>query len=121
MSSTTVAPPLRHCAPAVPRSIALLERLRAWSYYRTADAAGKRDLRVDFLRGFCVFAMVVDHIGGDSWLYALTGGNRFYVSAAEGFIFISGLVMGQAYHAKVERSGLVEAMLEALRRARTLY
>ena len=44
--------------------------------------------------------MVVDHFGGDSWLYAITGGNRFYVSAAEGFIFISGFVMGQAYRAQ---------------------
>src|SRR5438132_8303036 len=121
MSSTTVAPPLRHCAPAVPRSIALLERLRAWSYYRTADAASRRDLRVDLLRGFCIFAMVVDHFGGDSWLYALTGGNRFYVSAAEGFIFISGFVMGQAYRSKRDRAGLTSAMAEALQRARTLY
>jgi hypothetical protein len=65
--------------------------------------------------------MVVDHFGGDSWLYAITGGNRFYVSAAEGFIFISGFIMGQAYRAKRDRSGLPAAMIEALRRARTLY
>ena len=55
---------------------------------------GSRDLRVDFLRGFAVLAMVVDHLGGPSWLYALTGGNRFYTSAAEGFILISGLLGG---------------------------
>ena len=65
--------------------------------------------------------MVVDHFGGDSWLYSITGGNRFYVSAAEGFIFISGFIMGQAYRAKRDRSGLPSAMAEALRRARTLY
>jgi hypothetical protein len=95
--------------------------MRAWTYYRTSDAADRRDLRVDLLRGFCIFAMVVDHFGGESWLYALTGGNRFYVSAAEGFIFISGFVMGQAYRRKRDRSGLVMAMGDALRRARTLY
>src|SRR5918912_292600 len=120
--SSTVAPPL----PAAPAStqrwkLALLERLRAWSYYHTADAANRRDLRVDLLRGFCIFAMVVDHFGGDSWLYAVTGGNRFYVSAAEGFIFISGFVMGQASRNKRDRSGLPTAMREALLRARTLY
>ena len=65
--------------------------------------------------------MVVDHFGGESWLYAITGGNRFYVSAAEGFIFISGFVMGQAYRSKRDRAGLPAAMTEALRRARTLY
>jgi hypothetical protein len=97
------------------------ERVRALSYFRSSEAASRRDLRLDFLRGFCIFAMVVDHFGGESWLYAITGGNRFYVSAAEGFIFISGFVMGQAYRAKRERFGLIEAMVEALRRARTLY
>jgi len=85
------------------------------------DFAERRDLRVDLLRGFCIFAMVVDHFGGESWLYAITGGNRFYVSAAEGFIFISGFVMGQAYRRKRDRSGLVNAMGDALFRARTLY
>jgi hypothetical protein len=100
---------------------ALLERLRALSYYCSVDVAHKRDLRVDLLRGFCIFAMVVDHFGGDSWLYAITGGNRFYVSAAEGFIFISGFIMGQAYRSKRDRSGLPAAMGDALRRARTLY
>ncbi|MBI3969056.1 MAG: OpgC domain-containing protein [Chloroflexi bacterium] len=91
--------------------------VRSWAY----PAGSRRDLRIDFLRGFCVFAMIVDHIGGDSWLYLFTGGNRFFVSAAEGFVFISGLVMGQAYARKIATEGLPEAMLEALRRARKLY
>jgi hypothetical protein len=120
VSTTTVAPPVSSRASA-PWNAALLERVRAWSYYRTADLASRRDLRLDLLRGFCIFAMVVDHFGGDSWLYAITGGNRFYVSAAEGFIFISGFVMGQAYRSKRDRAGLPTAMGEALKRARTLY
>src|SRR5690349_13095162 len=102
MTITTVAPPLSPPRRATPSSwpSGLLERLRGLSYYQTTDHANRRDLRVDLLRGFCIFAMVVDHFGGDSWLYAITGGNRFYVSAAEGFIFISGFIMGQAYRAK---------------------
>ena len=84
-------------------------------------AAEKRDLRIDLLRGFCVFAMVVDHIGGSSWLYALTGGNRWLVSAAEGFVFLSGLTMGLVYREKVRRAGLRVAARTALRRAGTLY
>src|SRR5215470_1984535 len=120
MSSTTVAPPVSR--PAMTSwSAGLLQRLAGLSYYRTAEFANRRDLRVDLLRGFCIFAMVVDHFGGDSWLYAVTGGNRFYVSAAEGFIFISGFIMGQAYRAKRDRSGLPAAMGDALKRARTLY
>jgi hypothetical protein len=122
MSTVTVAPPVPAPVPPSLRSPgAWLRRFRALNYYSTSDAGNRRDLRVDFLRGFCIFAMVVDHFGGDSWLYAITGGNRFYVSAAEGFIFISGFVMGQAYRSKRDRSGLSAAMVEALRRARTLY
>lgn len=120
MSSTTVAPPVQQRAPTA-LSAGLFQRLRALSYYSTSDFANRRDLRVDLLRGFCIFAMVVDHFGGDSWLYAITGGNRFYVSAAEGFIFISGFIMGQAYRAKRDRSGLPASMVDALKRARTLY
>jgi hypothetical protein len=118
-----VAPPSAQPSEPASRllSAALLQRVQTWTYYRTDDAAERRDLRVDLLRGFCIFAMVVDHFGGESWLYALTGGNRFYVSAAEGFIFISGFVMGQAYRRKRDRSGLVAAMSDALLRARTLY
>src|SRR5438309_3969995 len=120
--STTAAPPIPHREPtAASWSAAVVARLRSLSYYSTADLANRRDLRVDLLRGFCIFAMVVDHFGGDSWLYAVTGGNRFYVSAAEGFIFISGFVMGQAYRAKRDKSGLQAAMTDALKRARTLY
>ena len=52
--------------------------------------AGSRDLRLDLLRGYAVFAMVIDHVAGASPLYLLSGGNRFSTSAAEGFVFLSG-------------------------------
>ena len=64
--------------------------LSGWRY----PSAGNRDLRLDLLRGYCVFAMAVDHLDAPTYLYFLTGGNRFFTSAAEGFLFISGLVMG---------------------------
>jgi enterochelin esterase-like enzyme len=86
-----------------------------------SPVVGGRDLRIDLLRGFCVLAMVVDHIGGPSVLYALTGGNRFYTSAAEAFIFISGLVMGLAYRRIVERDGLGGALRRAMERTLALY
>lgn len=62
----------------------------SWQY----AVPGKRDLRLDLLRGFCLMVMLIDHLGGNSWMYAITGGGEFYISAAEGFIFISGLVLG---------------------------
>jgi enterochelin esterase-like enzyme len=84
-------------------------------------AAGGRDLRIDLLRGFCVLAMVVDHIAGPSVLYGLTGGNRFYTSAAEAFIFISGLVMGLVYRRIIVRDGIGAALRRVMERAVALY
>ncbi len=90
---------------------------RGWRY----AAADKRDLRLDLLRGFAVFAMVVDHVGGISWLHLLTGGNRFFVSAAEGFVFISGVTVGIVYGARARRDGLREGVKKLLNRSWTLY
>lgn len=93
------------------------EARRGWRY-----TGGKRDLRIDFLRGFAVLAMVSDHLGGDpSWLYNVTGGNRFLFSAAEGFVFISGLVMGIVYCGVIAKQGVGAAMWKAFRRSGSLY
>jgi hypothetical protein len=71
---------------------------------------GRRDLRIDLLRGAAIFAMVVDHVSGDkSWLYAITGGDRFYVSAAEAFVFLSGIVAGTVYGPLAARRGGIAA------------
>jgi hypothetical protein len=80
-----------------------------------------RDLRIDFLRGAVILAMVVDHVGGDSsWLYAVTGGDRFYVSAAEGFVFLAGVVAGMVYGPRAARKGGAAAA-RLLRRAGIIY
>jgi enterochelin esterase-like enzyme len=92
-------------------------RLHAWSY----TAENGRDLRIDLLRGLAVLAMVIDHIAGPSKLYLLTGGNRFYTSAAEGFIFLSGLTVGLVYRRVAEREGMSTAMRRLLARSWTLY
>ena len=90
---------------------------RSWGY-----SGGKRDLRFDLLRGFAVFAMVVDHIGGwRSPFYLLTGGDRFFVSAAEGFVFLSGLLMGMINGGLIHRGDVGTALTRVLHRAGTLY
>ena len=100
----------------------LRERIQRWRYETSSDAAGKRDLRLDLLRGFCILVMVVDHIGGEtSWLYYITGGNRFVVSAAEGFVLLSGISMGMVHHVVIHTKG-VRAMFEkVIGRAWFLY
>ena len=58
-------------------------------------------------RMVAIFAMVVDHFGGDSWLTPFTGSDRFLVSAAEGFVFLSGFIMGVVYGGRIARRGWV--------------
>jgi hypothetical protein len=91
--------------------------LAAWRY----RPASRRDLRLDLLRGFCIFVMVIDHIGGLSPFRAITGNNTFFVSAAEGFVFISGLLFGEIYRKVAERDGFGAATRKALQRAGKLY
>src|SRR5919204_2744202 len=101
---------------------ALGARLRAWGYESTPEGSAGRDLRVDLLRGFCVFVMIIDHVGGEqSWLYALTGGNRFFVSAAEGFVLLSGLSMGMVHATVISRQGARAMFEKVFGRARFLY
>jgi S-formylglutathione hydrolase FrmB len=106
--------------PPLPEGTPLAGTDAARSGWRYGEA-GKRDLRLDLLRGFAVFAMVVDHIGGTSWLHLLSGGNRFFVSAAEVFVFISGLMVGLIYTEQARRAGFRPTATKLLKRAWTLY
>ena len=79
-------------------------------------------MRLDLLRGFCVLVMVADHIGGErSWVYVVTGGNRFFTSAAEGFVLISGIVMGSVYMNVIQCEGMNAMLRKVLKRAGFLY
>ena len=96
---------------------AYLRRARQWRY-----DGGKRDLRLDLMRGAAVVAMVADHVGGErSWFYTITGGDRFFVSAAEAFVFLSGLLLGMVNAGLIRRGGIDEALTRALKRAAVLY
>ncbi len=107
----------QHISPGLARHNRIDAVLARWKYSSTT----KRDLRLDLLRGFCIFVMIVDHIGGLSPLRAITGGNTFFVSAAEGFVFISGLLLGEIYRKVAEREGLLGAFRKAIQRAGKLY
>ena len=78
---------------------------------------GVRDPRFDLLRGLCLLVMIVNNLGGNSWLYAATGGGAFAISAAEGFVFIAGCVLGLT----AARERLGEAVRRLVGRLWTLY
>jgi len=108
-----------HTQRAAPFSISTLwhQLITAWHY----PVADRRDLRLDLLRGFATLVMVVDHLGGSSWLYLITGNNSFFTSGAEAFVLISGWVVGQRYRDILNREGFKSAALVALKRAFLLY
>ena len=95
----------------------MMGSFRRWWYAED----GRRDLRLDFLRGYAVFAMVCDHVAGISWFSPFTGGNRFVTSAAEGFVLLAGLVLGMVYGPRIARDGWLAAADPILRRAAVLY
>ncbi len=73
--ATTVFPPRSRAAALQSHGMlaTLATLIASWRY-----VGAKRDLRFDLLRGLAGIAMVTDHVGGqESWLYVLTGGNRF--------------------------------------------
>ncbi len=81
-------------------------------------STSKRDLRIDWLRGFALFVMIIDHIGSEtSWFYSITGRGNYYISAAEGFYFISGLTLGIL----AVRQGLSKSLEHILMRTWVLY
>ncbi len=91
--------------------------------YKTSEG---RDLRIDFLRGYALFMMIIDHVGpewlpnnqgGQSYLYNLTGAGMFYTSAAEIFYFVSGLTLGLV----CASSAFEQAIKRVLGRTWTLY
>ncbi len=65
--------------------------------------------------------MIMDHVAGVSPLHLFTGGNRFFTSAAEGFILVSGFTAGLVYRRLIVRDGMAASAAKALRRAFSLY
>lgn len=92
--------------------------LKSWRYDPTTGE--KRDFRLDFLRGIAIVSMVVNHLESHSYFNNITQGHT-YASSAEGFVFLSGFVLGMVTLGRIDRVGFKEAMLKLLERSRILY
>ena len=76
----------------------------------------------DVLRGWCLVVISSDHLGRFPSVFdPFTGRGLLWVSAAEGFFFISGALVGIVRGRSMKRSGLQAAAGELWRRARKLY
>ena len=82
---------------------------------------GKRDLRIDWLRGLAMTCVIVDHSRLWSLLSWFTYERFWLVTAAEVFVVLSGVVLGTVYGEKLLRRGWPVVVRGLLRRSLTLY
>ena len=94
------------------------KRQNSWQY--DPYFYGKRDLRIDLLRGVAIVSMVVNHLECRSYFNNITQGH-IYASSAEGFVFLSGFVLGFVTLQRIDKIGLNSAMHKLLERAKVLY
>lgn len=81
----------------------------------------ERILALDLLRGYFLLVIIVDHLFRFPSLFeALTGRGQLWVSAAEGFFIISGLLVGYIYKEKIITSPRL-VLSKIWRRAGKLY
>lgn len=89
---------------------------------RTRDAR-QRDLRLDTLRGLLLVLITINHFGGwsseDWWVRHFTWQPFGYVSAAEGFVFLSGFVFARVYARYADHPAVLWQV--ARQRAFTIY
>jgi hypothetical protein len=111
---TIALPPIQ---PPEKDSVEIKPRKR-WQY--DPEFYGKRDLRIDLLRGVAIVSMVVNHLECRSFFNNITQGH-IYASSAEGFVFLSGFVLGFVTLQRIDKIGLNAAMLKLLERAKILY
>jgi hypothetical protein len=78
-----------------------------------------RDLRFDTSRGLLVLFMAINHIESD--LRIVTDQVFGFVSSAEGYVFMSGLVAGWVYSRRLLEKGFAAAVNAAAQRAGAVY
>lgn len=81
---------------------------------------GGRDLRIDLIRGLCLWMILVDHLPGNP-LQHITYGHFGLPDALDAFIFLSGISCALLYGKLLRTAGFVPAQRRALRRVVQLY
>lgn len=88
---------------------------------KAATGPGQRIIIFDLLRGLLLLNILINHIElYPSGYDLLSGRGRMFVSAAEGFFFISGLLVGLTYRRKVDR-GMLFVFRKMWTRSAQLY
>jgi hypothetical protein len=81
----------------------------------------RRDLALDLLRGYFLVVILIDHLRfATNPLYLVSGHQALWVTAAEGFVLISGFLVGRLRGDEARTAGLAVATRHVLRRAAVL-
>jgi hypothetical protein len=80
-----------------------------------------RDLALDLLRGYFLVVIMIDHLRfATNPLYLVSGHQALWITAAEGFVVISGFLVGMLRGDEARTAGLGPASRHLLRRAGVL-
>jgi hypothetical protein len=84
-------------------------------------APGRRDVRIDWLRGLAMTCVIVNHSKLSSLLSWFSYERLWVVTAAEVFVVLSGVVLGMVYGRRLARDGWRAVVRGLGRRALFLY
>ena len=90
----------------------------SWAYDETAAS---RDLRIDFMRGYVMFILVIIHVDLFSIFNFIVWEKIGVVSGGEGFVILSGLILGTVNRRKIDKSGLSSVIDSTLSRGFQIY
>jgi hypothetical protein len=93
-----------------------LRPAKGWTY----SDKSSRDSRVDLMRGLAILFVVVNHVGMTSLFQLFTQESIGFVSGAELFVLLSGLVLGMVYGPRAQ-DNIGEVAQKTGRRAGKLY
>lgn len=93
------------------------DSLSSWRY----EDASARDLRIDFIRGLIMMIVITVHMEYFS-LYSFVVWERVgAISSAEGFVALSGMVLGMVYSRKANKQGYSASTTAMVDRSLKLY
>jgi hypothetical protein len=80
----------------------------------------RRNVAIDVLRGYCIVMMITSHVATTSYVNNGVHLLRF-VSGAEGFVFLAGLVLGMVYRRKLDAAPAVDSYKAIWKRAGLIW
>lgn len=89
---------------------------------KTASTSSNRLITLDYLRGFFIVVIILDHLSRWPSIFSvITGKALLWVTAAEGFVAISGLLVGYVRGFKNKELPMKVVTMKLLSRAALLY